>query len=673
MSDVKLPEGRYLSCPIDVSPDAGGQTRALLMRNRMFVTEAGIRPTVLTFNALTDLPERREELLRRGLLLPEITTRNIYEHHREHGWDDPPADDPRPLPDLDRFKTKEEFFPDGTPFCYTYSSDALPSDVLDFLRPDGSVYLRRPLFIFKEAETWPTSLLRVAPDNTVSGEFGSIGEWFRGWVKWLSGGERTFMFIDSRFNAQHLVPMDDADHIHVLYLLHNIHLATPRHWSSPFNDIYERLMTKVDHFDAMVTLTQRQQDDIAMRRGRSTNLFVVPNPVDIHDPGPEPPPRDPNQVTVIARLERQKRIEHSIRAFLKAREEVPTARLDIFGAGSRQTYLEELLQELGAEDSVTLRGHDPAARESLWTSSAFLMTSLFEGYPLSTLESLSHGCPVISYDIKYGPREQIENGVDGFLVPNRAIKRMAARLVELLQDPDRVAAMSTAALEKARQHGPDRFLRDWRYTIERAIALKARRTRLDDVRFEVSRLDVAGARRRSKGPRPTTVGRAGRIRVDGVLHVEGSSAGSTLDSVVLSLDLVHEPTGRCTGLPLEVRREGSRFSLSLAGETARAVRAGRPARGVPAAAAARLGELDLEHLAGPARGAPAGRRGVLRGGRHPDTQRQLSRRFTERAADQARARTRSRPDGLARATCAWSASMRLAWRWIRCWERIASS
>ena len=39
MPSTELPTGRYLSCPIDLSPDAGGQTRAMLMRNRIFVTE----------------------------------------------------------------------------------------------------------------------------------------------------------------------------------------------------------------------------------------------------------------------------------------------------------------------------------------------------------------------------------------------------------------------------------------------------------------------------------------------------------------------------------------------------------------------------------------------------------------------------------------------------------
>ena len=40
------------------------------------------------------------------------------------------------------------------------------------------------------------------------------------------------------------------------------------------------------------------------------------------------------------------------------------------------------------QDSVILRGHDPRAREALWTATGFLMTSRFEGYPLATLESI---------------------------------------------------------------------------------------------------------------------------------------------------------------------------------------------------------------------------------------------------------------------------------------------
>jgi poly(glycerol-phosphate) alpha-glucosyltransferase len=280
------------------------------------------------------------------------------------------------------------------------------------------------------------------------------------------------------------------------------------------------------------------------------------------EPKGEPPPRDPNQVTMVARLEKQKRIGHAIRAVAKAHETVPTVRLDIFGAGSQRAFLEDLVARLDATDFVTLRGHDPAARDSLWTSSAFLMTSLFEGYPLSTLESLSHGCPVVSYDIKYGPREQITDEVDGFLVPNRAINQVADRIVRLLQDPGLVSRMSKAAQEKARDHGHGRFLDEWRQVIEKAVELKPFRTRLDEVSLEVLQLDVSGPLRPAVGFRPVSVSRRGKLTFEGRLHVSGSSERSTLESAQVSLTAIHEGTGMSVELPLSVGRSDGVFALS---------------------------------------------------------------------------------------------------------------
>ena len=81
-----------------------------------------------------------------------------------------------------------------------------------------------PSFVFKEPETWPTALQRVGPDGAVLGEFKSVAQWFKRFVRHLSGDERTFLFVDSRFSVQHLVPMR-AKNMHVVYVLHNIHVA----------------------------------------------------------------------------------------------------------------------------------------------------------------------------------------------------------------------------------------------------------------------------------------------------------------------------------------------------------------------------------------------------------------------------------------------------------------
>jgi poly(glycerol-phosphate) alpha-glucosyltransferase len=548
----------------------------MLMRNRIFVTEGGVSPVVATFNARTDLAERRSVLLERGLLLPEISTPNIYDHYRHHPWEDESGGDdheegpdaaagPRELVDLSSHVLAEETFPDGTPFRTVYRSDALDRNVHDYHRPDGSTYLRIPSFVFKEPSSWPSSIQRVSPDGTVSGEFKSLAQWFKRFVRHLAGDERSFLFIDSRFSAQHLVPMRPRN-VHLVYVLHNIHVAPPRLWSSPMGDIYDRLIGKVGGIDAFVTLTARQQDDIAERRGRTSNLFVVPNPVDMPERDPDLPPRDPDRVTVVARLEKQKRLGHAIRAFAKAVEKVPTARLDVYGSGSQLPMLAELAEKQGVADAVTLHGHDPRARDALWSSSAFLMTSLFEGYPLSTLESLSHGCPVISYDIKYGPREQITDGVDGFLVPAGGIQPMADRIVEMLTDPALVEKMSQAALDKARHHGHRRFLDEWTAVLDRVVELKPLRTQIDDIRLEVGRLDSVRSkgrvRRSSVRPVPTRAERDETLRFEGVLHVKGHSRRSSLDDAEVSLAAVHDATGLTVDVPLTVKRVDEGFRVS---------------------------------------------------------------------------------------------------------------
>jgi poly(glycerol-phosphate) alpha-glucosyltransferase len=114
MTATDLPAGRYLTCAIDVSPDYGGQTRALLMRNRILAREGGLSPSVLTFSAANDYDDRRRVLLERGLLLPEISLLNIYEHYREHSWSSSDGAG-QALPELRPNLVSEEQFVDGTP------------------------------------------------------------------------------------------------------------------------------------------------------------------------------------------------------------------------------------------------------------------------------------------------------------------------------------------------------------------------------------------------------------------------------------------------------------------------------------------------------------------------------------------------------------------------------
>lgn len=552
-----LPPGRYLSCTIDVSPDYGGQTRALLMRNRILARE-GRDPTVLTLNAANDYADRRRICLERGLLLPGMPLLNIYEHYRERDWDEE-ADAGAPLEDLSPHLTAEEQLTDGTPWRTTYERPTTGATVYDYLRPDGSTFLRIPWFDFADPATWPRAITRVSGSGQVIGRFGAIGQWYRRWVRELTvDDERVFVFTDSRYLVPHLAPVK-LPRVHLFYLMHNVHVNEPRRWDSPMNEVYERALSGVDGLDAMVTLTERQREDIAQRRGHTNNLFVVPNPVDMPTEQPQGD-RDPFLVTVVARLEPQKRLVHAITAFADVLEAVPEARLDIYGEGSRYSRLQEEIERRELSGSITLRGHDPHARKALSRSSAFMMTSAFEGYPLSTLESMSHGCPVVSYDIKYGPREQITDGVDGFLVPDGDTAQLAERVVRLLRSPDLVRRMSEAAIAKAEQHGTERFVGDWASVLHASIAQKPHRVDLASVELETTRLEVRSprhARRLARRENAAAFGRfdqASELTFEGVLRARAKGRRADLDTARVELSAVHRGSGVVVSVPVESTR-----------------------------------------------------------------------------------------------------------------------
>ncbi len=467
--------------------------------------------------------------------------------------------------------------------------------ILAYRRRDGTVFLRCPAETGLDSSP-ATETFLVNSSGQPVGKWPRVGGWRQHWILSLTEPDRrAFVISDDRYALGHILPMPD-ERFHMMHQMHNVHLRAPRHWDSPIQPTYVRLLDRLGELDGLVSLTRPQLEDVAARYGEKTNLFVVPNPVELPSRPNPLPTRAKRRFAIVARFEGQKRLEEAVRAFALVLQEEPGAMLDIYGDGSRRVVLEREIATLGVADSVILRGHDPRAREALWTATGFLMTSRFEGYPLATLESLSHGCTVISYDISYGPREQITHGVDGYLVDAGDTKGMAQRVVELIRNPERVARMREAAFDKAAEHGYEALLNDWRAVLDRVIAAKPRRTTLDSVTLKVTRLGylrpvrlpAAVARfpvlRRLARPQASSgAWRAPRkLEFMAVLEVAGHSPGSTLDSAVVTLDAVGDGSGSIVDIPMQVRRTGATFRLAATIDLAEVFRgmddAGRSAR-----------------------------------------------------------------------------------------------
>ena len=182
---------------------------------------------------------------------------------------------------------------------------------------------------------------------------------------------------------------------------------------------------------------QRHAPRIAAR------VRVVPNPVPHDDiaamaaAAPGHPWFDDPDVPVIlsaGRLVGQKDFSTLIRAFAEVAKSRP-ARLVILGEGRERDALAGLVRELGIGHVVALPGF--VANPFAWMARArvFAVSSITEGLSMVLVEAMACGTPVVSTDCPHGPREVLEDGRWGLLVPVGDAEALATAILETLRDP----------------------------------------------------------------------------------------------------------------------------------------------------------------------------------------------------------------------------------------------
>jgi glycosyltransferase involved in cell wall biosynthesis len=149
--------------------------------------------------------------------------------------------------------------------------------------------------------------------------------------------------------------------------------------------------------------------------------------------------------------------EHALRAIRRAVDLGADLDLVIVGDGPDRQHLQFTIAELGLEDRVELAGRRPVAEVARMLAAAdlFLHTSTSEGISNAVLEAMAAGLPVVTTDVG-GMAEVVREGVDGSLVPIRAVPATGAALHRLAADPSLRAAMG----REARQRVLDRFRLD---------------------------------------------------------------------------------------------------------------------------------------------------------------------------------------------------------------------
>ena len=205
-----------------------------------------------------------------------------------------------------------------------------------------------------------------------------------------------------------------------------------RYWTAPFYPWAE----------AVVAVSQGVAEDLVHRTGLPRDkVRVIYNPVVTPDlfARAEAPLEHPwfslgapPVILGVGRLAKQKDFPTLIRAFARVRQVRP-ARLLILGEGEERAALERLVREEGLEKEVALPGFAENPYPFMKRAAVFVLSSRWEGLGNVLIEALALGRPVVATDCPSGPREILEDGRWGRLVPVGDDAALAEAILEALE------------------------------------------------------------------------------------------------------------------------------------------------------------------------------------------------------------------------------------------------
>ncbi len=482
----------------------GGRTASILAKCRTLYEQGGVRSVVLVRNHAHTLPRAVEGMRRRGQLGEGVEIRWLMDAYPD-GTEpvDPPLPTRESPADLEArgwvcrgralvlrsggVRREVRRFRDGVlEHVDSYDPDGRRVRREEY---DATGRLRRTLrwipdvstpveHIFHRRSGAPMYALTLAPPPSAGGRSrevsvtlfdetgevestheGSLAPVVHRALDTLTAGRPTVLAVEARQVDRDIFGYR-RDHVRTCVVAHNSHLRTATGATDDLRGSFRRLFRHLDAVDAMVFLTDSQRADAEALLGRRDTFWVMPHAA----PGTATHTdveRDPRLVIMMGRLAGQKRTDHGIRAFAQVLEQVPDARLEIYGEGVRRAELQQLIDELGVGGSVTLEGFTQQPGREYRRATLCLQSSLFEGAPMVFVEALRQACPIVSYDIRYGPADIVDHGVNGFLVPDGDIDGLAARTVQVLQDPGLARRLSQGCAGVDERFGQEAFAARW--------------------------------------------------------------------------------------------------------------------------------------------------------------------------------------------------------------------
>ncbi len=212
-----------------------------------------------------------------------------------------------------------------------------------------------------------------------------------------------------------------------------------------WNNYYEYAFSQYKRISFFVTATDEQnrlvREQFKKYVGAEPNVVTIPvgSLKELKYPVGE---RKKHSLITASRLATEKHVDWLVEAIAETRKVVPDITLDIYGQGPEDKKIKEAAERLCCTDCVRLCGQQNLD-EVYQNYEAYAAGSTSEGFGLTLMEAVGAGLPIIGFDVRYGNKNFIDDGANGYKIPvhdkmetAERVQKLAECMVKLFTEAD---------------------------------------------------------------------------------------------------------------------------------------------------------------------------------------------------------------------------------------------
>jgi len=234
-------------------------------------------------------------------------------------------------------------------------------------------------------------------------------------------------------------------------------IISRRRYLKTFRNLFYRKL------DNLIVLTST---DLAFCFQHHIKALVIPNPRSFDFEGMIN--YQQKNVLTIARLSYQKGLDLYLKVIAALKAELDGWQFILVAKEDdiELSTFRSQIAEYQLEDIIQIHPPNEAILPYYTNASIYLLTSRYEGLPITLIEAQTCGLPCVSFDCKTGPAEIISHGNDGYLVPPFSIEEMGKHLLSLMQNPDLRARFGQAAKIASKRFDERHVIKLWQNFVE---------------------------------------------------------------------------------------------------------------------------------------------------------------------------------------------------------------